>query len=312
MITTITLNAALDTTYYLPSFTLGQTNRLKDLHVEPGGKGINVAKVLDSLGEKVVAGGFVGGSNGKKIAHLLAHRNIPHEFVTIQGESRVCLTILNEELKEETEILEQGPMILDEEWLKICEFVKKAAMESKIITLSGSLPKGVPVNGYSQLIEIIQQNGAKAILDTSGEPLRHGLCSGPFAVKPNEQELKQLIKKEILTLTDAIDAGKNILKQGVQYVCISLGREGALLINKDEVFHVKAPEIEVVNTIGCGDAMLAGLASGFEKELPIEEILSLATAYGTANALQPFAGKVDVKDIDYLLKDIEVYKLNHI
>ncbi|MCP3741536.1 1-phosphofructokinase [Rossellomorea sp. BNER] len=312
MITTITLNAALDTTYYLPSFTLGRTNRLKDLHVEPGGKGINVAKVLYSLGEKIIAGGFVGGSNGMKITELLEERNIPHEFVNIQEDSRVCLTIINEEIKEETEILEQGPTITDEEWSTICDYVKKAATKSKIITLAGSLPKGVPVDGYSQLIEIIQQNGSKAILDTSGEPLRHGLNSGPFAVKPNEHELRQLINKEILTLTDAIDAGKNLLKKGVQYVCISLGGEGALLLNQEEVYHVKAPEIEVVNTIGCGDAMLAGLASGFDKELPIEQILSLATACGAANALQPYAGKVDLDDIEHLRKDIEVFRLNHI
>ncbi|TCP22333.1 1-phosphofructokinase/tagatose 6-phosphate kinase [Scopulibacillus darangshiensis] len=312
MITTLTLNAALDKTYYLQTLSIGQTNRLRDVHIEPGGKGINVAKVLHSLGLEVTAGGFIGGNNGKVISALLQDRGVGHEFIGIQGESRTCLTIIDNEREEETEILESGPNISSEDWEKICHFTDAAAKKSTIMTLSGSLPQGVPADGYGQLIDIIKQNGSKAILDSSGAALRYGLEKAPFAVKPNERELKQWLNKETLSLSEALEAGKMFIQKGIQYVCLSLGKEGALFFTRDEVFHVKAPVVNAVNTIGCGDAMVAGLAAGFYQNLPARDVILLAAACGSANAMMPQAGQVALTDLEELRKQVVVKKIDNI
>ncbi|MFD2444352.1 1-phosphofructokinase [Bacillus sp. CGMCC 1.16607] len=309
MITTITLNAALDKTYYLPKLSLGETNRLQQLHVEPGGKGVNVAKVLHTLGVNVCTSGFIGGSNGKRITQLLDERNISHDFIAIQGESRECLTIIDNEAKQETEILEVGPEISSDEWDRLCFHMKKIAKKSEMIILSGSLPLGVPDEGYGKLIDIIQQNGSKAILDTSGSALLYGIESAPFVIKPNEHELKQVLKKETITFQEAVEVGKTLIEKGIQNVCISFGKEGAVLITQNATYRVKVPPMNIVNTIGSGDSMLAGLAAGFYTNLPVEETLVLASACGAANALQPSAGRVELTEVRRLINQIEIIKM---
>ncbi|WP_096436800.1 1-phosphofructokinase [Alteribacter populi] len=306
MITTITLNAALDKTYYLPSFSTGKTNRSRAMHSEPGGKGNNVAKVLHRLDVLVKAGGFVGGNNGQKIKELLTERGIAHDFIPVQGESRVCMSIIDEGKKEETELLEAGPYITEEEWVHLCRWVKRVAESSKIVTLSGSLPKGVPEDGYAKLIQMIQERGSKAILDSSGISLVKGIEKAPYAVKPNEYEIKQYVGKSTLSLSEFIDIGKDLINKGIQYVCISLGGEGALFITSQKVYRARVPELNVLNSVGSGDSMLAGLAAGFYKHLSDEEVITFASACGAANTLKSFAGEIEVSDFTRLKSQIKV------
>ncbi|MDQ0252727.1 1-phosphofructokinase family hexose kinase [Evansella vedderi] len=310
MITTITLNTALDTTYYLSHVKFGCTNRVNKSFVEPGGKGVNVAKILHILGQEITVSGYAAGYNGKKIKHLLSSKNIPHHFVEVEGESRVCLTLMDESSNEETEILETGPVISPQDWDEICVYVEEISKTSKYVVLSGSLPVNCPEDGYAQLINIINKYDSRAILDTSGAPLKQAINnSSPFLIKPNEHEIKELLGKEKVTKEDIIEACQFLHSKGIKNICISLGKDGAMFSTKEKVYHAIPPQIEVINTIGCGDAMVAGLVKGFYDNLTISETLSLAVACGSANALQPFAGLVKVNDVERLKEEVVV---NHI
>lgn len=310
MIIFVTLNAAIDKTYFFENFSVGTTNRTRQQHIEPGGKGNNGAKVAHALGyQKVLATGFLGGTNGEMIRKLLDERNISHHFIEIKGESRTCLTILDESLQIETEILEEGPIVSSHEWQELCEFLQLQIKEDTLVVLSGSVPKGLSDRAYNELIQIVHTSGGKTILDSSGEAFRKGLEMKPFAVKPNENELKQWLKKDEISLEDAIQAGKLLNSQGIAMVCISLGEMGAILVSKGKVYRASNPKIDVMNTIGCGDAMVAGFAVGLAENMELEQIFALASACGAANAMQRFAGMISIDDVEQLKKRIQISQL---
>ncbi|KGA99043.1 hypothetical protein AJ85_15010 [Alkalihalobacillus alcalophilus ATCC 27647 = CGMCC 1.3604] len=310
MITTITLNLALDKTYFLSNFQKGKTNRIKQVHEEPGGKGINVAKVLQALGYEVKVSGFSGGFNGLKVQKLLNERSIPHRFIQIEDESRECLNIMADGNGQETELLEQGPTVHQAKWGELCQLVHQLASQSEFVVLSGSLPKGVPINAYGQLIKIIDHAKAKAILDTSGEPFQAALSEKPFLIKPNEPELMNWLGKEKLSRQEMIRAAEKLLDLGIPHVCLSLGANGALYIGEEGQYSLTPPLLEVKNTVGSGDAMVAGLTAGFLSNLSIEQTLKLGVACGMSNALHLYAGCIKTSDIKSFQAEIKIEKLS--
>jgi tagatose 6-phosphate kinase len=301
MITTVTLNAAIDKTYYLSHFQLGTVSRAKKMLAVPGGKGINVARVIHQLGEKVLAAGFVGGSNGQFIKSELNKLGMDYDFVEVKGESRLCLNIIDESDQSSTELLEPGPMIKSEDISAIKKRIRKLSIISALITFSGSAPEGVPSNIYAELIDIAKSEGAKVLLDTSGNNLVEALKSQPFLIKPNEDEVEKLIGKKLKKENDLYDSIHQLMKSGIACVIVSLGEKGSIAGYNGELFRIKAPRIKAVNTVGCGDSFVAGMAYALYHDIPIVEGLCLATAVGSANALTAQAGFIKPKDVERLL-----------
>lgn len=318
MITTVTLNAAIDKTYYLSSFPLGRVSRVRQMYAEPGGKGINVAKVIHQLGYSVTATGFLGGFNGEWIRHALQKQGISSDFVQIEGESRLCLNMIDEQTGVSTEVLEGGAEIPPEAMEQLITTVKRLASQSRIVCFSGSLPAGVPTDFYAELIGIVKSAGALAFLDTSGASLRSGIQALPYFTKPNEDEIVQLLGAQAeLDMNQEMSNLQQVLKgqlmsmhdKGIPAVTVSLGSQGSVTSIEGAVFRAKAPQIEVVNTVGCGDAYVAGMAIATAQELPAEARIAYATAVGSANALTEKAGYVNKPDVERLLAQIAVERI---
>ena len=309
MITTLTLNAAIDKVHEVDSLMVGQTNRVLQKSQQGGGKGVNVARVIVALGGEVTIGGFVGGLNGSKITELLQNESLQTEFIQIEEENRICLTIINQQTKEMTELLEVGPTIQEHEWQDMLNWVVKQAEHATYFVLSGSLPKGVQKKAYATIIHLLKQKGIRVALDTSGDALRQGVKAIPFIIKPNEDEIAQLIGKSVLTQEDLVQAGIKLQKLGIEHVCFSLGEQGALFVNSLGVYKVNAPQIHVENTVGSGDAFLGGLIYKLSLGAGHTEAYKWAVACGSANAENKEIARVQREAVERLLDEIQITKI---
>jgi tagatose 6-phosphate kinase len=309
LITTVTLNAAIDKTYYLPAFERDKVSRVGKMHAFPGGKGLNVARVVRQLGENVVATGYVGGFNGEFIKKELDKQGIRHDFVTVEGESRLCLNIIDESRRTSTELLEPGPDITADQVEEMKRKVKQLAANSSIVAFSGSIPKGVPATIYADLVAIAKAEGAKVFLDTSGDPLLQALAAKPHFIKPNEQEIEVILGKKPERESDLHETVRRLMAQGIDCVVVSLGAAGSLAGIGGALYRIAAPKLEPVNTVGCGDAFVAGMAVATLRGQSAEECLKLATAAGSANALTEQAGSVRLSDVERFLQQIVAQRL---
>lgn len=305
MITTFTLNAAIDKTYYVDGLPYGKVTRVPKVLSTPGGKGINVARVLHQLGAQVRASGFVGGKNGEYIAEELAVQGIANDFVYVKGESRLCLNMIDKQ-GVSTELLEPGPEVSVDGLGEMERKMAELAASSSLVVLSGSLPAGVPDDAYRRLIGIAKGAGAKVLLDTSKAPLLHGVEGLPYFIKPNEDEVKALLEAPEGTAEELSRQVRRLNARGITYVIVTLGAEGALAGVEGQLYRVRAPKLKAVNTVGCGDAFVAGMAYGLERGYDAIDCLRLATATGSANALTAEAGNVRMEDVEALKLQIDI------
>lgn len=306
VITVVTLNPAVDKTYRVPFLQPGRVHRVGKPSVCPGGKGINVAKVLKCLGLAVRVTGFVGGGTGDFILHGLDRLGIPHRMVRIPGETRTCLNILEEKGGMQTELLESGPPVPKGKWEALKETVAVLAEGSSVVVFSGSLPPGLATDVYRELVLIVQARNAKAVVDAGGAPLARALEARPFTVKPNGAEMAALFQREEMSDSERLDALREWNRKGIPIACVTLGKRGALASVDGRVFRVIPPGIEAVNPVGSGDAFAAGLAAGIHRGEGIEETLALATAAAVSNAMQLKAGEVDVNQVLSLKEKVRV------
>ncbi|WP_027086290.1 1-phosphofructokinase family hexose kinase [Cohnella panacarvi] len=316
MITSITLNAAIDKVHYINQFQIDKVNRVKEIVLEPGGKGNNVAKVAKLLGSSVIASGFLGGDTGRYIHTALLDKGIASEPVWARGHTREAFNIIDRIGGTQTEILEPGPIIMQEEWEAMRRKVRELAVKSKIVSFSGSLPRGIPMNAYAELIHIAKSEGALTILDSSGESLSRGIESGPFLCKPNRDELAELTGMELITKESIVEAARKILEMDVGMVVVSLDKQGSVVVTNHGISQIQPPDIEAVNTVGCGDALVGGIANFLDRmqsEKPSSEELMEAAAWGTAaaasNARYPIAGHVNLEEFNRMLRQVRVERL---
>lgn len=309
MILTVTMNAAIDKRYVVKCFEEGQVNRVTTCTYTPGGKGLNVSKPASIAGAEVVATGFVGGHAGDYIVDSLKNFGIKSEFYHMNEESRSCINIWNEEKREQTEFLEPGFTVSEEDFDKFMEKFEKLIVQADVVAISGSLPKGLDGTAYQRMVKAVKNAGKKVILDTSGNLLEMGIKAKPTMVKPNIDEIRMLTGSHCDTREELVEAAQKIHSAGIEVVVISLGGEGSVLVCDNGVYRAVVPKIDAVNTVGCGDSMIAGFALGFEKNLPIEETLKLASAISAAAALREETGFFVKEDMERILPDIKIEKM---
>lgn len=309
MITTVTLNAAIDKTYGVDGFELGKVTRVQKMDACAGGKGINVAKVIATLGETVTATGFVAGYNGRYITDQVALEGMGNDFVEAEGESRLCLNIIDSAKGTQTELLEAGPIIDEAALEAIRGKIRALAAKSRFIVMSGSLPKGCPAGTYAELIAIAKESGADVALDTSGNALLEGIKAKPFLIKPNEDEIEKLLGKPAGTESELVACIREVLAQGIRCVIVSLGAKGSIFGYDGRVYRVQAPVIDCVNAVGSGDSFVAGAVVGFARGENAVEAIRLGTACGTANALNFKAGQVIPADVERLLGEVRIEEI---
>lgn len=307
MILTITMNPSVDIAYQLETFQLDTVNRVRETHKTPGGKGLNVTRVLAQLDDSVVASGLLGGKIGEFIQVELDKVAIQHDFYPIAGDTRNCIAILHE--GQQTEILEQGPTISEAEGEGFLKHFETLVQEVSIVSISGSLPKGLVTNFYAKMITICQKHHKPVVLDCSGEALLSVLQSNhkPTVIKPNTEELSQLLQKEV---TEDVATLKEALSRdiftNVDWIIVSLGAKGAFAKHGDTYYRVTIPKIEVVNPVGSGDSTVAGITSGlFHGESDIE-LLKKANCLGMLNAQEKQTGHVNLVNYEHLFNQIKV------
>jgi len=309
MILTVTLNAAIDKRYVVEDFNPGSVCRVKECSYSAGGKGLNVSRVAAIAGEEVTATGFVGGHAGNYIVEVLEGQKINSDFVHISGESRSCINIYDEVNHTQTEFLEPGVFVTDankeEMLIKFIELVDQCS----IVAISGSVPKGVDSELYKDMIRLANQHGKKVILDTSGKLLEDSLEAKPYMIKPNMDEIQMLTGKKMNNQEDLIEAALSLQESGIEVVVISRGSEGSLIVTKEGVYRAVVPKIDAVNTVGCGDSMIAGFAVGFSRGLSMEDCIKLASAISAANAMRMETGFFVRHDMEELLPKIQVEKI---
>jgi len=309
MITTVTLNASIDKAYSMDeSIKNGTVMRVASCRNSAGGKGLNVARIVKLSGADVQVTGFVGGFNGQYLEHLLSIDGIANDFIHIEGETRSCINILDTKYGS-TEYLEPGCEVSPVEEQEFLDRFSSIISRSNVITISGSIPKGVNLDIYARLIDMIKGLGKQVILDTSGESLILGLQSRPTIVKPNQDEIELLFKAKLSGMSDVITYAKKIHFAGIPYVVISLGGDGALLVCEKGVFHGIPPKVEATNTVGCGDSMVGALAVALEKKYSTEKMLRYAIAIATANAISPKTGYYSQTECEKIFEHVIIEKL---
>lgn len=277
MITTLTLNPAVDRTLNIEKVALGQLNRVDQVKTTPGGKGINVARVLKKINIDVKAMGILGGEMGEYIKHVLDSEKIKTKFTWSNYSTRQNLKI-REISGRETEINESGKAT-KKEFNDLLNNLEDNLNNSDLLVMGGSLPEGFPIDSYKQIIDMAHKYNVKTLLDTSGKNLTEGLKGKPFLIKPNLYEVENFIDKKITNDKDLIKAGNYFINQGVKNVVISLGSKGAVLINEQKNIKAVPPKIKVKNTtVGAGDTMVAGICYGIEKKLSLEDLITFATS----------------------------------
>ncbi len=309
MILCVNLNAAVDKTIVVDSFQPGHIHRSDVVHSLAGGKGCNVARALKQLGEKPMVTGWVGGTAGQFIENGLKDEGLTFDFVYTDFESRTCTAILDSSNHVVTEINEKGDMVPPEKVADMLEHFRAIVGGATAVTLSGSIPPGVPPDIYAQLIHIAHEAHVPAFLDSSNDALLQGVRAKPFLVKPNETEVSILAKRELTTLTEFAGAAVGLSKRYETIVVLSMGEEGAIVAKEKTAVHVQAPQVAAKSAVGSGDCMVAGLAVGFSRGFDLIKAARYGVAAGTANTLVIGAGRFSLDDFEDVFSQVIV---NHV
>lgn len=309
MILCVNLNAAIDKTVVVNGFKIGDIHRPEKVLALAGGKGCNVARALQQFGQTPIVTGWVGGSAGQFIVNNLQQEGIATDVVDTGIESRTCTSILDATTQTLTEIYEKGEPIPPDKVEAMLVHFRELVGRVTAVSLSGSLPPGVPQNFYAQLIQMAHETNAPVFLDSSGEALAHGVVARPFLIKPNEKEIAVLAERQLTDFADFVAAAAEVSINYRTLVVLSLGASGALAAKAGQVAHVKPPLVKAISAVGSGDCMLAGLMFGFAQALDWVEAVRLGVAAGTANTLMTGAGKFSMGDFNDILANVEVERI---
>jgi len=280
---TVTLNPAIDETIFLDQLKVGSVNRALMLHRQAGGKGINVSRMLHQFGIPTIATGFLGKDNGDIYKKFFRGKKIADEFIWINGETRTGIKIVNESNRQTTDINFPGLEPTLEQLSDFENKIRKLIKPGRWFVLSGSLPRGVSVDFFEELIVLLKRGGALVAADTSGEALRVAIQSRVDLIKPNEHELAEVLGQPLKDFSAKVKAAIKLQKEKVPYVVLSLGSEGALFITPEKGLKASAPPVKVISTVGAGDALLSGYLAGLVTGRSAMDCARLASVFAWCN-----------------------------
>ncbi|HEV8607261.1 MAG TPA: 1-phosphofructokinase family hexose kinase [Tepidisphaeraceae bacterium] len=283
----------------------GEVNRAVEVRQGIAGKSVNVAKVLAALGKPVLASGFLGGERGEFIRQELSKRGIRHDFVTVGPQTRLCVTILDQGAGTITELVEESQAVEEGAWESLRAKMSAMLKGAKMLVLSGTLAGGARPSFYRECVEM----GIPAIVDTQGKVLLESLKARPLVAKPNRKELGVALGVAVDSDADLRSAMKRLLELGARNAVITMGGDGAMAFDGNEFWHVTAPAVKAVNSVGSGDAFTAGLAAGLVDGQTLSEACRLGAACGAANALTLMAGEVRTEDVQRLVSQTTVTRV---
>ena len=309
MIYTVTLNPALDKTATVENLRLDSVNRISELRVDPGGKGINVSKVVRELGAKTVAIALLGGHTGTMLRNMLVELGIECKVLEVEGETRTNLKIKDPVLKTNTDINEPGPEVTDEQLRGMLDGLVGEVGSGDIVVLSGSLPRGAAADTYKVWVAALKKTGAKVYLDADGDKLVRGIEAKPDLIKPNEIELGAMMGRTLDADEKIVEAARELIDGGLDRVMVSMGGAGALYVARDVTIKANPVKVPVGSTVGAGDSVVAALAYAQDKGLSLEDTMRLAMATGAANVMQSGTQAAPRELVDSLIDKVVVTRL---
>lgn len=308
-VVTVTLNPAIDQTLSIPGFAAGRVNRVAESRSHAGGKGVNVACFLADLGVEVIATGFLGVENENLFVEAFKRKGIEDRFVRIAGATRVGIKIVDDWMEQTTDINFPGLTPTKEETGELFEGLASLSQPDMWFVLSGSVPSGVPDTVYAEMIESIHAKGGHVLLDTSGRPLQEALASRPEVIKPNAQELGELIGGPV-DVHGAVRAATEFLRsRGLQRVVVSMSNDGAVFVEPGRALLARPPRVKVRSTVGAGDAMVAGIVYATIRGLPLPELARVATASGAYAVTRIGTGLEDREEHRKLMEQVGIEPL---
>jgi 1-phosphofructokinase family hexose kinase len=312
LILTVTLNSAVDKTYRVERFMLDRVHRPTEWRIVAGGKGINVARVYQSLGGKALATGFLGGYNGRFIAQSLKEEGISADFVKTREESRVCIAVVDPLSNTQTEINENGPNVTPGEVKALKKTFERLVRTHSFdfVTLSGSIPPGVPAGIYAELIEIGKSAGMHCVLDASGDALKIGLHSLPWMVKPNIFEMETLVNHPLRDEQEIAEAALMIMGTGIEVVCVTQGKYGCICASEKRLWKAVPPKIEFVSAVGSGDSLLGAFLWALSQGWDVSAAVTMGVSAGAANASVYGAGFCSAEQIFQLARSVQLKELS--
>jgi 6-phosphofructokinase 2 len=288
---------------------LDETNRLTSFRRDPGGKGINVSRVIHELGGRAIAYGFIGGIDGQILKKILQRRGVPVHFTSIKGETRTNIIVTDTKTHRQTRLDAPGPKISEMELEDLLQRISVFKTKPDYMVFAGSVPPGLPVDIYKRLIENAKRQSIKTVLDCDGKWLKEGIKALPTVIKPNVYEAEELLGTTLKTEKTIIDAVRTLLSQGIEIVAISRNKHGLIIGQGKHIYKVIPPVVEVVSSVGAGDSTIAGLVLKLSEGGNLEEAACLGVAAGTATVLTPGTELCHRDTVERLVPLVEVKKL---
>lgn len=309
MILTVTLNPCIDRTIYLDKLTVGSYNRVKDVRSDLAGKGLNVSIVLQNLNEDTLCTGFNFTENGALLEELLHDHSVAYDFISAKGAIRTNIKLFDNSCQIMTEVNEAGPFVSSDAVEALLDKIDSLLDKTDILVMSGSVPPGVPADIYQRLIRMANVRHVKSILDASGEPFLLGLKEKPYLIKPNTLEFEQAFHSPIRPDSIPMDVLHRILEGGIPYLCISMGEEGALFVDREHVYRARPLPLTPQGLTGAGDSMVAGICYAIRQKLGSPDMLRYACASAGASIRKPGTILATEADIRELLPQVEIEQI---
>jgi 1-phosphofructokinase family hexose kinase len=308
VITVIGFNTAIDRFIRLDTLRPGEVSRALDEQAYPGGKGLHVAQTIAALGERVQLVGLVDAAHRNMIGRQMCERGVLFHGIEIADNLRTCIA-LQDASGQITEILGQGPLLDSAQQEALLRAFRRGVDDSDLVVLSGSLPRGFPPTTYAELATYVRDAGKRCLVDAGGELLQHAVQAQPFLVKPNRDEISELLGRPIGDLAAAVDAVHELRIRGVAMPVVTMGALGAVAADANGVWHAAIELAQIRNTVGSGDCLLAGMTVGMTRNMNLEETLRLGVACGAANAQGQETGFVERRAVEALLSQVRVHRL---
>ena len=307
MITTVCMNPSFDKTASVKALKPGELNRLCDVRVDVGGKGVNVAVVLKRLGVPVGCVGCLGERGRESFLKMIRQEDVPFDYLPMPGEVRTNLKLVDESTRTVTEFNEPGISMNQSQLEDFLTLLKEKSEKSDYVVLSGRLPEGCEETTYQRCLKVLE--GKRCVLDCAGETLLHGIKEKPFLIKPNLPEIEAIMKKELRTLRGLRDAALFLIEYGAQNVIISMGKYGAMLVSRKYTFFAPALMVEARSTVGAGDAMIGGVLAGLSRGESLEESFRCGVAAGAASVMTDGTQLLRRPDFEALLHKVTVQEV---
>lgn len=309
VIATVTLNPALDEAISTDELVLGAQNRVALDDLDPGGKGLNASRVIARLGRETVAYGFVAGVTGALLRSWLDDEGVPHDFDDVAGLTRINVMVFEHKSERRTRIYLPGARVEPADLDRLCARLDRIP-DARIAVLGGSVPPGLPVTVYRDLISRLRGRGIRTIVDASGAALAAALTARPALVKPNVDELGELLGRAPEDDRAILEAAREVRARGADAVVVSMGADGAIGVDETGAYRASAVRVEARSTVGSGDSMVAGLAIALSEASGLAEGLRLGAAAGAATAMRPGTQLCRADDVLRLARDVIVRQID--